>query len=78
VIDALRDGRPPELATPRERAVYEIARTADDASPASDEVFADAVNALGRDGLADLLALIGYYTAVGLAMKLHRVPAGPR
>lgn len=78
VIDALRHGDVPELATARERAVYEIARTANDLSPASDEIYASAVAALGRDGLADLLALIGYYTAVGVAMKLHRVPVEAR
>jgi len=78
VVDALREGRVPELAGTRERAVYEIARTADDAAPASDELFAQAVSALGREGLADLLALIGYYTAVGVAMKLHRVPVEAR
>jgi 4-carboxymuconolactone decarboxylase len=78
VIDALREGRTPELATARERAVYAIARSADDAEPASDELFAEAVKELGREGLADLVALIGYYTAVGVAMKLHRVPIAPR
>jgi 4-carboxymuconolactone decarboxylase len=78
VIDALRAGTVPELATARERAVYAIAGTADDAVPASDEIFAETVDALGRDGLADLLGLIGYYTAVSVAMKLHRVPANAR
>jgi 4-carboxymuconolactone decarboxylase len=75
VIDALREGRVPEFATERERVVYEIARTSDDSEPASDELFDRAVRAIGRNGLADLLALIGYYTAVSVAMKLHRVPA---
>jgi hypothetical protein len=55
--------------------VYEIARTSDDPEPAPDELFNRAVAAIGRDGLADLLALIGYYTGVSVAMKLHRVPA---
>ena len=75
VVDALRDGREPELATDRERAIYNIARTANDPEPAADELFDQAVAALGREGLADVLGLIGYYTAVGVAMKLHRVPA---
>jgi 4-carboxymuconolactone decarboxylase len=78
VIDALRAGTEPHLATARERAVYEVARTADEPEPASDAIFAQAVEALGRNGLADLLGLIGYYTAVSVAMKLHRVPAGAR
>jgi 4-carboxymuconolactone decarboxylase len=75
VVEALREGRVPELATERERVVYEIARTSDDPEPAPDELFNRAVAAIGRDGLADLLALIGYYTGVSVAMKLHRVPA---
>jgi 4-carboxymuconolactone decarboxylase len=78
VIGALREGRVPEFATARERAVYEIAATSEDSEPASDAIFDAAVAALGRDGLADLLGLIGYYTAVSVAMKLHRVPAGAR
>jgi 4-carboxymuconolactone decarboxylase len=78
VIDALRDGRVPEFASDRERAVYDIASTANDAEPAPDALFDQAVSVLGREGLADLLALIGYYTAVGVAMKIHRVPVAPR
>ena len=78
VVDAMREGRVPELATARERAVYDIARTSDDAEPASDQIFDEAVAALGREGLADLVALIGYYTAVAIAMKIHRVPVAPR
>ena len=78
VIEALRAGCVPEFATERERAVYEISATSEGAEPASDAVFDAAVAALGRDGLADLLGLIGYYTAVSVAMKLHRVPAGAR
>jgi len=75
VIEAIRDGKTPPLATERERVIYEITLTAFDAEPASDKLFDRAVAALGRDGLADLIALIGYYTGVCLAMKIHRVPA---
>ena len=76
VVDALRDGRTPAFATERERVIYEIARTSDAAEPSTDELFDRAVAALGRDGLADTIALIGYYTGVCLAMKMHRVPPG--
>jgi hypothetical protein len=41
---------------------------------ASDELFERAVKVLGRNGVAELCALLGYYTAVGMAMKLHQVP----
>jgi 4-carboxymuconolactone decarboxylase len=76
VVDALREGRVPELATERERVVYEITAASNDAEPASDKLFNRAVGAIGRNGIADLVALIGYYTGVSLALKLHRVPAG--
>ena len=76
VVDALRDGRTPKFATERERVIYEIARTSDCPEPSTDELFDQAVAALGRDGLADTIALICYYTGVCLAMKMHRVPPG--
>ncbi|HEV8021143.1 MAG TPA: hypothetical protein VGP41_07790 [Candidatus Lustribacter sp.] len=76
VVEALRDGRAPTLASEREAVIYEIARTSNDPEPTSDELFERAVAALGRNGLADVIALIGYYTGVCLAMKLHRVPPG--
>ena len=74
VVAALIDGFTPAFANPREQAVYEITQTGWDDQPASDASFAQAVDVLGRDGLAELLALIGYFTATSIAMKLHRVP----
>ena len=40
----------------------------------SDEVFDRAERLLGRNGIAEVLALLGYYSAVAMAVKLHRVP----
>lgn len=74
IVAAIRSGSVPVFSNPREHAVYVIAMAADDAASPSDPVFDDAVAALGRDGLADLLALIGYFSAVSIAMKFHNVP----
>jgi 4-carboxymuconolactone decarboxylase len=74
VIDAIRNDKVPDLANPRERAIYEIAKMGEQPGAGSDETFERAVKALGRNGLAELLALLGYYSAVAMAMKLHRVP----
>ena len=74
VIDAIRANRTPDLATPRERAIYELAKMGEAAGPGPDDAFDRAVKALGRNGLAEVLALLGYYSAVAMAMKLHRVP----
>ena len=78
VIEAIRNGAIPELSSPRERAVYEIAVQAAKPGPGPDELFDRALAALGRDGLAELICLLGYYSAVAIAMKLHRVPIKAR
>jgi 4-carboxymuconolactone decarboxylase len=78
VIEDIRAGRLPALGDKREAAVVEIALTATDRDPASDAVFARAIAALGEESLADLLVFLGYYSAVAVAMKLHRVPVPQR
>jgi 4-carboxymuconolactone decarboxylase len=40
----------------------------------SDADFAEIEKVLGRDGIAEVLVLLGYYTSVALAMKVHDVP----
>jgi 4-carboxymuconolactone decarboxylase len=40
----------------------------------SDEVFDRAERILGRNGIAEVLGLLGYYSSVAMGMKLHRVP----
>ena len=73
-VDAMRARRRPTFATERESVIYDIAMNTYDPQPASDELFDRATRVLGRDGLAELIVLIGYYTSVALAMKMHRVP----
>jgi 4-carboxymuconolactone decarboxylase len=74
VINAIGAGTTPDLTDPRERAIYDLAQAAAAPGPGPDAIFERAVKALGRDGLAEVLALFGYYSAVAIAMKLHRVP----
>ena len=74
VIDAIRNDQVPDLPNPRERAIYEVAKLAEKPGAGPDEAFNSAVKILGRKGLAEVLALLGYYSAVSIAMKLHRVP----
>ncbi len=74
VFDAIRAGRKPELDDERERTVYDLTRSAMEPGAGSDEVFDRAERLLGRNGIAEVLALLGYYSAVAMAVKLHRVP----
>lgn len=73
-IDAIRAGRTPSLDSERERAVCDLARIAMEPGGGADEVFDRAERLLGRNGIAEVLALLGYYSSVSMAIKLHRVP----
>jgi 4-carboxymuconolactone decarboxylase len=74
VFDAIRAGRAPDLSDARERAVYDLARISMEPGGGSDEAYDRADKLLGRAGVAEVVALLGYYSSVAMAMKLHRVP----
>jgi 4-carboxymuconolactone decarboxylase len=74
VLDTLQRGAPPDLTDARERAIYDLYKASEGEGGGPDEVFERATKVLGREGLAEVLALFGYYSAVAIAMKLHRVP----
>ena len=74
VLDALRRAATPDLTDASERAIYDLFKLAEGVGAGADEVFDRATKILGRNGLAETLALFGYYSAVAIAMKLHRVP----
>lgn len=73
-MDAIKAGRTPDLPDAREKTVYDLCQVAMAPGGGSDEIYDEAATLLGRDGLAEVLALLGYYSAVAMAMKLHRVP----
>jgi 4-carboxymuconolactone decarboxylase len=74
VFDAISAGQAPRLENGRERAVYDLAMIAMAPGGGSDEVFERAERLLGRNGIAEVIALLGYYSSVAMGMKLHRVP----
>ena len=74
VLDALKRGASPDLTDARERAIYDLFKLSEAPGPGADAVFDRATKILGRNGLAETIALFGYYSAVAIAMKLHRVP----
>jgi 4-carboxymuconolactone decarboxylase len=74
VFDAIRAGQAPKLDNEREQAVYDLSKIAMEPGGGSDEVFSRAEKVLGRNGIAEVIALLGYYSSVAMGMKLHRVP----
>ena len=77
-IDALVAGTDPKLTDPHERGVYEFANALANGAKLADSRFADIEKVLGRNGIAEVLVLLGYYTSVALAMKIHEVPIPPQ
>ena len=73
-IDAILAGDEPALADAHERAVHRFAAALVSGTKLSDAEFAELEKVLGRNGIAEVLVLLGYYTSVALAMKVHEVP----
>jgi 4-carboxymuconolactone decarboxylase len=74
VFNSILAGQTPKLDDERERAVYDLARISMEPGAGSDEVFIRSDKLLGRNGIAEVLGLLGYYSSVSMGMKLHRVP----
>ncbi len=73
-IDALLAGRDPKLSDPHERAAHRFMVALVNKEKLSDAEFGAIEQAIGRQGIADVLVLLGYYTSVSLGMKVHEVP----
>lgn len=75
VIEALAAGGGARLEDPRQQIVVDmLIRLLHEPDAPPSDVFDQAVARLGGAGVAEVLALTGYFTAVGLAMKLYAVP----
>src|SRR5262245_60419799 len=77
VIDALLAGRDPQLGDPHEAAVHKFASALIASRKVPDAEFAAIEKVLGRNGVAEVITLLGYYTSVAMAMKVHEVPIPP-
>jgi 4-carboxymuconolactone decarboxylase len=77
-IDAILAGDDPKLVDAHERAVHRFAAALVGGAKLSDAAFAEIEQEPGREGIAEVLVLLGYYTSVALAMKVHEVPIPQR
>lgn len=77
-IEAICGGVDPKLTDPHEEAVYRFASALISGIKLADKDFAEVEAVLGRTGIAEVLVLLGYYTSVALAMKVHEVPIPKR
>jgi 4-carboxymuconolactone decarboxylase len=74
IVAAILAGQPPAFSDSRQELVYDLTRQLYDGGVLSDDMFARAIEVFGHDGLSDLIALLGYYTAVALTLNAYAVP----
>jgi len=77
-IETIRTGGTPVLTAKDEALVYRVCSEIFRTQRLSDESFREAVNALGEQGLVEVIAIIGYYTLIGNTLNVFEVglPAG--
>jgi 4-carboxymuconolactone decarboxylase len=77
-VEAIRTGGMPVFTAKDEALVYRICSEIFRTQRLSDASFAEAVAALGEQGLVEVIAIIGYYTLIGNTLNVFQValPAG--
>ena len=74
VIDDIEAGRRPARMQADETVIYDFATELRERRRVSDATFKAAVNLLGERGVMDLVALMGYYDLVSMALAVDRYP----
>lgn len=74
VIEAIRAGDRPAQMQPDEAIVYDFCTELRDRRRVSDGTFKAAVSLLGERGVVDLVATMGYYDLVSMALNVDRYP----
>jgi 4-carboxymuconolactone decarboxylase len=76
VLDDVLAGRKPK-GRPEDELVYEICQTMHEKHALPRELYDSAVAKFGERGLAEFMAVIGYYTLVSMTLNAFEVPVGP-
>ena len=77
VIDALRDGRPPEFERADEQIVHAVTSQLLNDRRVDPATFAEGESLLGETGMVELAALVGYYCSISMVLNLFEVPLAP-
>jgi 4-carboxymuconolactone decarboxylase len=74
IAAAIADGRRPDRMQADETATYELCTELLETGKVSDERFQAAVEALGEQGVIDLVGAVGYYSLVAMVLNVDRCP----
>jgi 4-carboxymuconolactone decarboxylase len=69
VIEAIRDRRTPHFDDPKDRMIYDVARSLHEAHGLSKALYDEAVEVLSLRGLVEIIGLCGYYTMVSMTLN---------
>jgi 4-carboxymuconolactone decarboxylase len=73
IVDALRQGRIPEFDDPEQQAIFEFAVTLHTKRRVPDDQFNRVVDQIGKDGMVDLVGILGYYTLISMTLNVFEV-----
>ena len=74
VIDAIRDGRKPAFEQRDEALVFAFLTQLHASREVDDRLYAELLDAIGQDGVVDLVGIAGYYTLISMTIKAFNVP----
>lgn len=74
VAEDLRNGRVPASMKPDEQVVYDFTTELHEKHGVGDATYKRAVDAFGEQGVADLIAVNGYYVLVAMTVNVDRTP----
>ncbi|MGB9646998.1 MAG: hypothetical protein WCB44_18035, partial [Stellaceae bacterium] len=75
-VEAMLSGLPTSFDDRREQVIYEMATCLTNSRWVSKGLFDRAVEALGHEGITDVICLMGFYTSVSMTLAFYDVPAG--
>ena len=75
-VEAMLSGIPTSFSDKREQVVYEMANCLANSRWVSKGLFDRAVEALGHEGVTDVICLMGFYSSVSMTLAFYDVPAG--
>lgn len=73
IISALEADREPPFEDAAQSVVYRVTKELNATRRISDDLYAEAFALLGRDGLVDLIGVLGYYTLISMTIKAFEV-----
>jgi 4-carboxymuconolactone decarboxylase len=74
-VEAMLSGLPTSFDDTREQVVYEMAVCLANARWVSKGLYDRAVEALGHEGITDVITLMGFYSSVAMTLAFYDVPS---